>query len=166
MVRSTQNTMNTKSFATLIFLFTCLILPVTAKDGIPRGYKPLSELQETLAKAKGKKLVVLVVKGMDDSCPNCATTLENGNRAVGSGVVKLFARAETIEKEDDTDFTSALKNRIKQKFITGSAVAFVVFNPDMTEIIVQANRKELQSNKKAIAEFKKTVKEAKKALKK
>ena len=157
--------MKQKSIATLLCIATCLILPLSAKDAAPRGFLPLSELNEASTKAGGKKLVVLVVKGMDDSCPNCAAALENGTKAVGSGVVKVFARAETIGKADASGFTPALKERIKRNFTTGAAVTFVVFNPDMSSIIVEASRKELQNDKKAIAEFKKKVQDAQKALK-
>jgi len=102
---------------------------------------------------------------MDDACPNCAAALENGLKAVGSGIVKVFARAETIGKADASGFPPTLQERIKQSFTTGAAVTFVVFNPDMSSIIAEASRKELQNDKKATAEFKKKVQEAQKALK-
>jgi hypothetical protein len=66
---------------------------------------------------------------------------------------------------DASDFPAALQERIKRNFTTGAAVTFVVFNPDMSAIITEATRKELQADKKATAEFKKKVKEAQKALK-
>ena len=157
--------MKMKSIAALLSLASCLILPLCAKDDAPRGFAPLSELKDAQSKADGKKLVVLVVKGMDDSCPYCAAALENGTKAIGSGVIKVFARAETIGKADASSFTPALQQRVKQTFVTGAAVTFVVFNPDMSSIIVEASRKELQSDKKAIAEFKKKVQDAQKALK-
>lgn len=157
--------MKTKTLAALFSLTTLLVLPLTAKDDAPRGFTPLAELQEAQTKAAGKKLIVLVVKGMDDACPNCATALDNGEKAIGSGVVKVFARAETIRKADSSGFTPALKNRIGNGFTTGAAVTFVVFNPDMSTIVAEASRKELQSDKKATAAFKKEVQAAKKALK-
>ncbi len=141
-------------------------LPLSAKDDVPRGFTPISELKTAQTEAAAeKKLVVLVVKGMDDNCPNCVTTLENGLKAVGSGVIKVFARAETIGKADATAFPPALQARVKNHFTTGASVTFVVFDPEMNKIIVEAERKELQSDKKAIAAFKKTVQDAKKALK-
>jgi hypothetical protein len=153
----------------ILVLVSALLLsafPAAAKDDAPRGFSPISELKEAQAKAvTDKKLVVLVVKGKDDECPNCAAALENGEKAIGSGVVKVFARAETIGKEDASAFPPALQARVKQHFTTGAAVTFVVFDPAMSKIIVEAGRKELQSDKKATAEFKKTVQEAKKALK-
>lgn len=146
------------------FLFT--VFPAAAKDDAPRGFSPISELKDAQSKAVAdKKLVVLVVKGMDDACPNCAAALENGEKAVGSGVVKVFARAETIRKLDSSAFPPALKERLKQPFVTGAYVTFVVFDPDMSKIVAEAGRKELQNDKKATAEFKKTVQEAKKSLK-
>ena len=155
-----------KSILILVSAIFLSALPAAAKDDAPRGFSPISELKDAQAKAvTDKKLVVLVVKGMDDTCPNCAAALENGEKAIGSGVVKVFARAETIGKEDASAFTPALQARVKQLFTTGAAVTFVVFDPAMSEIIVEASRKELQRDKKAIAEFKKTVQNAKKALK-
>jgi hypothetical protein len=151
--------------AAIVCLACSLILPLAAKDDVPRGYQPLAELEQAKTKAAGKKLVVLVVKGMDDACPNCAAALENGEKAIGSGVVKLFARAETIGKADASTFPPVLQERVKQHFTTGAAVTFVVFNPDMSSIIAEAGRKELQNDKKATAEFKKKVQDAKKALK-
>ena len=157
--------MKTNPLAALLCLAATLILPLHAKDDAPSGYAPLAELQEAQTKAAGKKLIVLVVKGKDDSCPNCAAAMENGEKALGSGVVKVFARAETIREADSNGFTQALKDRIQQGFTTGAAVTFVVFNPDMSTIIAEAGRKELQSDKKATSTFKKTVQEAKKTLK-
>ena len=157
--------MKYKSIAVLLCIASCLILPLSAKENVPRGFTPLSELSTAQTKAGGKKLVVLVVKGMDDSCPNCAAALENGLKALGSGVVKVFARAETIGQADASGFTPALQERIKRSFVTGAAVTFVVFNPDMSSIIVEAGRKELQDDKKATAEFKKKIQDAQKALK-
>jgi hypothetical protein len=157
--------MKLKPLAALCCLASILTLPLSAKDDAPRGFKPLSELQEAQTKAAGKKLIVLVVKGMDDACPNCAAAMSNGEKAIGSGVVKVFARAETIGKADTSGLTTAVQDRIKRGFTTGAAVTFVVFNPDMSTIIAEGTRKELQSDKKATAAFKKQVQEAKKALK-
>jgi hypothetical protein len=153
----------------LVLLMSALLVSTfsaVAKDDIPRGFSPLGELKEVQAKAVAeKKLVVLVVKGADDECPYCAAALENGMKAVGSGTAKLFARAETIGDADAANFTPALKDRVKKQFIRGAAVTFVVFNPEMTEILAEAGRKELESDKNSIAAFKKEVQDAKKALK-
>ncbi len=152
----------------LIAAFCCLgIFPASAKDDVPRGYTPLAEYKEVQAKAiADKKLVMLVVKGADDACPNCVTAMDNGESATGSGVEKLFVRAEAINKADASGVPPVLQARLKQRgFTTGAYVTFVVFNPEMTEIVAEAGRKELQNDKDATAAFKKKVQAAKKALK-
>lgn len=152
----------------LIVLISALFTPFSAvaKDDVPRGFTPLAELKEAQTEAaSGKKPVVLVVKGMDDACPNCAAALENGLKAVGSGVVKVFARAETIGKGDASNFPPALQQRVKKQFIGGAYVTFVVFDPEMTQIVAEASREELQDDKAATTAFKKAVQAAKKGLK-
>ena len=145
-------------------LFTAL--PAVAKEDAPRGFVPLTEIKSAQAEAtSGKKLLVLVVQGMNNQCPNCATALENGLRAVGSGVVKVYARAETIAQGDKSNFPPAMQERVKQNFSTGASVTFVVFDPEMTKIVAEADRSQLQNDKKAIAAFKTSVQDAKKALK-
>lgn len=159
----------TAMHASLPAVLAALALGITslqAREEMPRGFEPLTELKAEQAKAAAdKKLVVLVVKGADDACPNCAAALENGLKAVGSGVVKLFARAETIGKAESSDFPPALKERVQKQFTGGAYVTFVVFDPEMGKIVAEAGRKELQEDKKAIAAFKKQVQEAKKATK-
>ncbi|MES2660263.1 MAG: hypothetical protein V4689_16690 [Verrucomicrobiota bacterium] len=157
--------MKTKTFAAFLGLVSFLVLPLSAKEDAPRGFTPLAEMQEALTKSDGKKLVVLVVKGMDDNCPHCTTAMETGLDSVGSGVVKLFARAETIKSVSSANFTPALKDRVGKGFTTGASVMFLVFNPDMSAIIAEASRDELDENKKATAAFKKEVQDARKALK-
>ena len=155
----------------LILLLTmlCSVFTVSAKDEaekVPSGFFPLEQLAEAKAKAiKDKKLLVLVVKGRDDACPNCAAALENGMSAIGSGVVKVFTRPDIIQKAPQGDFSEALKTRTKQMFVTGAAVTIMVFPPEMDRIIAEGTRKELQSNKDTIRAFKDQVKEAKKELK-
>lgn len=141
-----------------------LILGITslsAKDKAPRGYEPISEMEAAISEAAGKKLIVVLVKGMDDSCPNCASAMENGERAIGSGVVKVFARAEDMNKADLSPYPKAFRERAEKKFTTNASVTFLVFDPAMEKLIAEATRTELQSNKKLTAEFKKAVKEAK-----
>lgn len=147
-------------------LLTAVSVVAKENEDVPRGFAPLSEIKAAQTEAtSGKKLVVLVVKGMDDACPNCAAALENGLKAVGSGVVKVFARAETIGKGEVSNFPPALQARVKRNFTTGASVTFVVFDPEMTKIVAEAGRDELQDDKKATATFKKAVQEAKKVLK-
>jgi hypothetical protein len=144
----------------------CIAKEKEKKDTIPRGYSPIAEVKEVQTKAaSSKKLVVLCVKGKDDACPRCATALENGEKAIGSGVIKLFARAEDIQSVDSTNFSAALKARVQQGFTGGASVTFVVFNPEMDKIIAEAGRDKLEDDKAATAEFKKQVQEAKKSLK-
>ncbi len=152
-------------------LFTAFVtlilgsLSLSADDKVPRGYQPLSEYKEGITKSGGKKLIMLVVKGLDDSCPNCKEAMENGERAVGSGVIELFARAENLNKADLSTYPQALQDRAKKGFTTNAFVTFLVFDPKMEKIIAEASRTELQSNKKLTAEFKKVVQEAKQELK-
>lgn len=151
-------------------LFTAFVtlimgaLPISANDKVPGGYQPLSGYKEGITKSDGKKLIMLVVKGLDDSCPNCKEAMENGERAVGPGVIKLFARAETLNKADLSMYPKALQERAKKTFVTNAFVTFLVFDPTMDKIIAEASRTELQSNKKLTAEFKKVVQEAKQKL--
>lgn len=49
----------------------------------------------------------VLVKGMNDSCPSCVSAMVNGERAVGSGVVKVFARAEELNKADSSSYPPA-----------------------------------------------------------
>lgn len=153
----------------LTLLLSCVLLSTfsaVAKDDVPRGFAPLAELKEQQTKAAtGKKLVVVVVKGMDDACPRCTKALNNGLDAVGSGVVKVFARAESIQEADASEFPAPLKERIKKGFVRGAAVTFVVFDPEMKQIVAEAGRSELEDDRKATTAFKKSVSEARKALK-
>ena len=137
-----------------------------AKEDAPSGFTPLVRFADVKEKAAAdKKLVVLLVKGMDDNCPHCAAAMEAGSKALGGGVLKLFARAETIGNLDATSFSPTMNERIKKGFVRGAAVTFVVFDPQAGRIIAEAGRNELDGNKKATAEFKKQITEAKKAAK-
>lgn len=138
---------------------------LTAKEKAPRGYEPISEIEAVRAEAEGKKLVVVLVKGANDGCPNCVSAVENGERAIGSGVEKVFARAEALNSADLSAMPAALKERAQKKFSTGASVTFLVFDPNMEKLIAEATRTELQGNKKLTAAFKKTVAEAKREYK-
>ena len=142
------------------------ICGLSAKDDAPRGFQPISELAAAKAKAVEKKqLLVIAVKGADDNCPHCTAAMQCGEKAVGSGVVKLFARAEALNKADTSGFPPALKARAEKKFTTGAWVEYLVFNPDGTKLLASATRKELDGDTKAISAFKKEIQEQKKALK-
>lgn len=142
------------------------ICGLSAKDDAPRGFQPISELAEAKAEAVEKKqLLVIAVKGADDDCPHCVAAMDSGEKAVGGGVVKVFARAEALNKADISGFPSALKVRAAKKFTTGAWVEFLVFNSDGTKLLASSTRTELDGDSKAIAAFKKEVQEQKKAMK-
>ena len=151
-------------------LVVCLlgIVGVSAKEKVdaPRGFQSISELDQAVAKAVEKKqLLVVAVKGANDSCPHCTSAMESGEKAVGSGVVKLFARAEALNTADTKAFPSALKERAAKKFTTGASVEYLVFNPEGTKLLASASRNQLDGNSKETMAFKKEVAEQKKALK-
>lgn len=137
-----------------------------AKDDAPRGFDPISELAKAKDEAvKKKQLLVVAVKGADDTCPHCANAMETGDRVVGSAAVKVFARAEALNTADTSSYPPALKERAAKKFTTGAWVEFLVFNPDGTKLLASATRFDLDNNDKATTAFKKLVTEAKKTLK-
>lgn len=153
-------------FTLVVFFAVMMASPVWGKRTVPHGFIPLPELKEARARAeKEKELLILVVKGDDDQCPNCAAAMENGLKAIGSGVVKVFSRVDEIRKADTSEFPESLKMRLKKSLTGGAYVTFIVFKPDMSEIITEAGRKELQNDKKAISAFKKDVQAAKKTFK-
>jgi hypothetical protein len=136
-----------------------------AKDDVPRGYDPISDLEKARTEATTKnKLIMLVVKGRDDDCPYCVSALANGEKAVGSGVVKVFARAEALNTMETSTFPPALQERARRKFTTGASVTVLVFNPDMSKLLAQATRRQLESDRKAISAFQKEVSEHKRQL--
>ena len=151
-------------FATLsaLFLFT---LPGAAKDKIPTGFEPISDLEQVIKDANEKKLIMLVIKGKNDECPRCAESMKNGVRAVGSSVMKVFVRAEDFNSMDKSTLPAALKKRAEKSFAIGASVSILVFDPKMEKIIAEISRDELEGNKKHTDEFKKTVQAAKKELK-
>jgi hypothetical protein len=126
---------------------------------------PISELAEARTKAEGKKLIVLLVKGSNDGCPYCVAAVDNGESAIGSGVVKVFARAESMNGADTSSYPAALKQRVDRRFTTGAAVTFLVFDPAMQTIIAEGTRAELENDRKLIAKFRKSVKDAKRLYK-
>jgi hypothetical protein len=150
----------------LVGFFLALSLgTAAARNDAPRGYEPVSNLEKAKTEAVAKnKLVMLVVKGRNDDCPYCASALANGEKAVGSGVVKVFARAEEMNAADTSSFPAALQERVRRKFVTGASVTVLVFNPDMSTLLAEAGRRQLESDKKLIAEFQKKVSEHKREL--
>ena len=162
------STLMFRSTTTLLLLSLLSISGLSAeeKDDAPRGFEPISELEAAIKMAVEKnKLLVVAVKGADDDCPHCSDAMDSGEKAVGSGVVKVFARAEALNKADTTDFPPALKERVSRSFTTGASVEFLGFNPDGTKMLASSTRKELDGDRKAISAFKKEVAAHKKALK-
>lgn len=152
-----------KSAFTAAFALILGITSISAKDKTPGGYEPISELEAARAEAGGNKLIVVLVKGMNDSCPHCDDAVKAGQRAIGTGVVKIFARAETLNSANLSSYPQSFQTRAGKKFTTGASVTFLVFDPAMEKLIAEITRTELQGNKKLTAEFKKTVLDAKKA---
>ncbi len=156
--------MRTK-FACLLLFSLLTVTGLCAKENIPRGYEPIANLEKAKAEAIAKnRLLVIMVKGRNDACPYCADALTNGEGAIGAGVVKVFARAEALNTADGSDYPSALQARVRRKFTTGASLTVLVFNPDMSQLLVESNRKELQSDRKSIAAFKSAVTDHKRQL--
>ncbi len=123
-----------------------------------------------------KHLLIVLVSGWftafsavakEDDVPRGFTPLAEVKDALTEAASgkKLVMLVETINKGDASNFVPALQARVKKNFTTGASVTFVVFDPEMTKIVAEASREELQDDKKATAAFKKTVQEAKKGLK-
>ena len=154
-----------KLLLNVILAFACTQLPLMADDKVPSGYEPLSNLQGVIKESAGKKLIVLMAHGRNDKCPNCAAAVKNGERAIGTGVMKVFVRAEEFNAMDKSQLPASLQARGAKKFIGGASVYFLVFDPQMEKIIAESSRMELQNNAKLTAEFKKVVQEAKQKIK-
>ena len=129
---------------------------------VPSGFMEIGELEEAKAKAaKSGKLVAIVVKGSEDSCPRCAAALENGTKAIKSDAVLVFARVPDVQAgkglpESVTKETSDAMD--------GAWVTFYVFDPALESLVAESSRKELESDKSATKAFKDKVDEARKAL--
>ena len=141
-----------------------LILSATdAKEKVPAGFSPLADLAKVQEKAKtGKRLIAVLAKGADDNCPHCATAMSVGMATLRSDCVMVFTRSEGLP-EKTSSLTDAAKHGLSG-CPTGAAVTYVVFNPDMTEVVAKIGRDALETDRKAVAEFKKTVSAAKKKL--
>ena len=130
------------------------------KEKAPSGYISIDELTKAQEKAKSsKKLIAVLAKGENDSCPHCATAMSVGQSAFKGDCVLVFTRSENIGSK------SGLPETVKNGLAgspTGAAVTFVIFNPELTEVVGKIGRDELESNKKAVSALKKTVEEAKK----
>jgi len=117
-----------KKIITGIALSIFMTLGTWAKDDTPRGYQPTSEFEEVAAKAKAKKkMITILVKGSNDSCPNCVTSVNNGERAVKTYSEFLFCRAKQV-----TGGKTQLPETIASQLTNisyGASVQFFVFDP-------------------------------------
>ncbi|MEQ1853130.1 MAG: hypothetical protein ABMA01_16250 [Chthoniobacteraceae bacterium] len=147
-------------------LLALAILPLSlvakeAKETAPAGYYTFADLAKAQEKAKtSKKLIAVLAKGMNDNCPHCVTAMGVGQTTLRTDCVMVFTRAETLSSK-----TASLSDAAKSGLggcPTGAAVTFVVFNPEMTEMVAKIGRDELENDRKAVAELKKTVSAAKK----
>ena len=154
---------------TLLSLVAILALPLAVfaketketKEKAPSGYISIDELAKAQEKAKAsKKLIAVLAKGMNDNCPHCSTAMGIGQSALKSDCVMVFTRAENIGAKT---LPEPVKNGLSGA-PTGAAVTFVVFNPDLTEVIARIGRDDLESDKKAVSALKKSVDTAKKKL--
>jgi hypothetical protein len=149
-------------------LLTIVIVPFAlsakeAKEKVPNGFYPLADIAKVQEKAKtGKKLIAVLAKGANDNCPYCAAATNTGLATLRSDCVMVFTRSEGLS-EKTSSLPDAAKNGLSG-CPTGAAVTFVVFNPDMTEVVGKIGRDALNNDRKAVTEFKKSVSVAKKKL--
>lgn len=140
-----------------------LMLTSVALGKVPRGFKSTSEFEEVREEAiSKKKLLTIVVKGSDDNCPNCAITMENGEKATKTYSRLLFTRVSAVGAKK-TGLPKAILSQLGS-LAGGASVYFFVFNPNDLKLVAKGSRKELQSNKKTIKAFKDKVRAAKKEL--
>lgn len=151
-------------------LIACLIVTVAfvsgsfakeKEDKAPSGYFTMDEMEKAQAKAKAtKKMIAVLVKGSNDACPHCAAAMTNGQSALRGDCVLVFTRTSgAMEK------ASALGEAAKSGLSgcpDGAAVTFVVFDPELKEVVAKLGRDPLETDRKAVADMKKTVAEAKK----
>ncbi len=130
------------------------------------GAKPIDKLAAEQAKVKeGKKLICLVYKGADDSCPHCAAAAENGVKAVrGSAECVFITEAQVKDKAIMDKLPANLQTMLKAQ-PTNAWVSFTVYDADLTKVIATSSRNSLENDKKATKQFADTVRDAKNALK-
>ncbi len=129
---------------------------------VPSGYLPIAELEEAKAKAvKSGKLLAIVVKGSEDSCPRCAAALENGTKAIKSDAVLVFARVPEVQPGKGLP-ESVTKET--QDAMDGAWVTFYVFDPALESLVAESSRKELESNRTEIKAFRDKVDASRKEL--
>ncbi|MEO5917591.1 MAG: hypothetical protein ABIS50_25400 [Luteolibacter sp.] len=130
------------------------------------GAKPIDKLASEQAKVKdSKKLLCIVYKGADDSCPHCAAAAENGVKAVrGSAECVVITEAQVKDKAVMDKLPSNVQKMLKEQ-PTNAWVSFTVYDADLTKVIAASSRESLETDKKATKQFSETVHAAKTALK-
>ena len=130
------------------------------------GAKPIDKLAAEQAKAKqGKKLICIVYKGADNTCPHCAAAAENGVKAIKASTEMVVITEEQVK---DKALLGTLPKAVKsmlERQPTNAWVSFTVFDQDMTTIIASGDRSSLETDRKAIREFADKVRDARKELK-
>jgi hypothetical protein len=106
-----------------------------------KGAKPISDLSEVQAKAKtDKKLITLVYKGSDNTCPHCAAAAVNGVRAVqSSSVMVLITEKESRNNSIVSKLPKPMQEVLKSQY-GGAYVSFTVFDPDLTKVLASGDR--------------------------
>jgi len=147
----------------LLISLTIFITVCFGKDKIPRGYDPASEFESVREEAIDKgKLLTILVHGKN-SCGNCETAVESGEKAVKTSSEILFCRVQEVKSGK-----SGLPEEVIKKMGSltyGYSVHFFVYDPNTLDLVAKATRKILPNDKTAVREFKNTVREARKALK-
>ena len=155
-------------FQYLIIVTAALVSGSFAKDTdkadkAPSGYFTMDEMDKAQAKAKAsKKLIAVLVKGSNDNCPHCVAAMSNGQSALRGDCVMVFTRAGSV-MEKASSLSGAAKSGLSG-CPDGAAVTFVVFDPELQEVVAKMGRDELETDRKAVGEMKKTVAASKKKL--
>ena len=147
-----------------VVLVALQALPLAAYD--IKGAKPVTKLGEQQTKAKAdKKLVTLVYKGSDNTCPHCAAAAENGIKAVqSSSVMVVITEQEAKESSIVSKLPKAIQDVLSVQH-RGAYVSFTVFDADLTKVIASGDRFALEKDQKKIHAFTNLVREAKKEIK-
>jgi hypothetical protein len=130
------------------------------------GAKSIDKLASEQAKVKaGKKLICLVYKGADETCPHCAAAAENGVKAVrGSAECVFITEAQVKDQAIMGKLPSDVQKMLRTQ-PTNAWVSFTVYDADMTKVIATSSRQSLETDKNATKQFAETVRDAKNALK-
>ena len=130
------------------------------------GAKPIDKLASEQAKVKAsKKLICIVYKGSDDSCPHCAAAAENGVKAVRGSAECVFITEAQVNDKAVMDKLPVNVQKMLKSQPTNAWVSFTVYDADLTKVIATSNRESLETDKKATKQFSETIREAKDALK-